>query len=135
MLCAQSLWTLCNLMDCSPPGSSVHGIFQARILEWVAMPFSRVSPGYLPCCRQILLPTKPPGKPLLDFWMSAMVGCTNNRNKNQQGSIKCTGPLKVLFNFMQPSQTLLVKLPLGKACVRVCVRVCVLAYSITSDSF
>ena len=30
-------------MVCSPPGSSVHGIFQARILEWVAIPFSRVS--------------------------------------------------------------------------------------------
>ena len=30
--------TLCDRMDCSPPGSSVHGIFQARILEWVAMP-------------------------------------------------------------------------------------------------
>ena len=29
---------LCNPMDCSPPGSSVHGILQARILEWVAMP-------------------------------------------------------------------------------------------------
>ena len=32
--------TLCNPMDCSPPGSSVHGILQARILKWVAMPFS-----------------------------------------------------------------------------------------------
>ena len=31
---------LCDPMDCSPPGSSVHGILQARILEWVAMPFS-----------------------------------------------------------------------------------------------
>ena len=31
----------CDPMDCSPPGSSVHGIFQARILEWVAIPFSR----------------------------------------------------------------------------------------------
>ena len=30
-------------MDCSPPGSSVHGILQARILEWVAIPFSRGS--------------------------------------------------------------------------------------------
>ena len=37
----QSRLTLCNLMDCSPPGSSVHGILQARILEWVAIPFSR----------------------------------------------------------------------------------------------
>ena len=35
--------TLCNLMDCSLPGSSVHGILQARILEWVTIPFSRGS--------------------------------------------------------------------------------------------
>ena len=35
--------TLCDPMDCSPPGSSVHGIFQARILEWVAISFSRGS--------------------------------------------------------------------------------------------
>ena len=32
---------LCGAMDCSLPGSSVHGIFQARILEWVAISFSR----------------------------------------------------------------------------------------------
>ena len=36
----QSCPTLCDPMDCSPPGSSVHGSLQARILEWVAMPFS-----------------------------------------------------------------------------------------------
>ena len=35
--------TLCNPVDCSPPGSSVHGIFQARILEWVAIAFSKGS--------------------------------------------------------------------------------------------
>ena len=35
--------TLCDPMDCSPPGSSVHGILQARILEWVAISFSRGS--------------------------------------------------------------------------------------------
>ena len=35
--------TLCNLMNSSPPGSSVHGILQARTLEWVAFPFSRAS--------------------------------------------------------------------------------------------
>ena len=40
---AQSCLTLCDLMDCSPPGSSVHGISQARILEWVAISFSRGS--------------------------------------------------------------------------------------------
>src|SRR5574337_21007 len=38
---AQSCLTLCDLMDCSLPGSSIHGIFQARVLEWVAISFSR----------------------------------------------------------------------------------------------
>ena len=45
-MCAKSLQlclTLCKPMHCSPPGSSVHGIFQARILDWTAMPFSRGS--------------------------------------------------------------------------------------------
>ena len=52
--------TLCNHVDCSPPGSSVHGIFQAKILEWVAIYFSRgssLTQGLnlpLPHCRQIL---------------------------------------------------------------------------------
>ena len=43
-LVANSCSTLCNPMDCSPPGSSVHGISQARILEWVAISFSRGLP-------------------------------------------------------------------------------------------
>ena len=43
MLVFQSCPTLCDPMDCSPPGSSVHGILQAWILEWVACPFSRGS--------------------------------------------------------------------------------------------
>ena len=37
--------TLCNPVDYNPPGSSVHGILQARILEWVAISFSRGSPN------------------------------------------------------------------------------------------
>ena len=52
--------TLCDPMDCSLPGSSVHGIFQAIVLEWIAISFSRGSswprgsnPG-LPHCRQKL---------------------------------------------------------------------------------
>ena len=40
---AQSFLTLCGPMDSSPPGSSVHGILQARILEWIAISFSRGS--------------------------------------------------------------------------------------------
>ena len=52
--------TLCDPMDCSLPGSSVHGIFQARVLEWTAISFSRgifptqgSNPG-IPHCRQML---------------------------------------------------------------------------------
>ena len=43
VLVAQSCLTLCDPMVCSPPGFSVHGILQARKLEWVALPFSRGS--------------------------------------------------------------------------------------------
>ena len=42
-LVAQSCPTLCNPVDCSPPGSSLHGILQARTLEWVAVPSSKGS--------------------------------------------------------------------------------------------
>ena len=42
-VCAQSCPILCDLMDCSPPGSSVHEISQARLLEWVAISSSRGS--------------------------------------------------------------------------------------------
>ena len=72
---AQSCLTLWDLMDCSLPGSSVHGIFQARVLEWVAISFSKGSsiptqgsnPG-LPHCRQTLYHLSQqgsPGSPLL----------------------------------------------------------------------
>ena len=43
MLTGFSISYFCNPMDCSPPGSSAHGILQARILEWVAMPSSKGS--------------------------------------------------------------------------------------------
>ena len=39
---AQSCPTLSDPMDCSPPGSSIHGIFQARVLEWDAIAFSKL---------------------------------------------------------------------------------------------
>ena len=60
MKVTQSCTTFCDPMDCNLPGSSVHGILQPRILEWVDIPFSRGSsatqesnPGLLHC-RQIL---------------------------------------------------------------------------------
>ena len=73
MLCCaeslQSCLTLCDPMDCRLPGSSIHGILQARILEWVAMPFCRGSscPRYqtlVSCITGVFFTTEPPRKPL-----------------------------------------------------------------------
>ena len=57
---AQSCLTLCDILDCSLSGSSIHGIFQARVLQWIAISFSRgssrtqeLNPG-LQYCRQML---------------------------------------------------------------------------------
>ena len=63
MLClvTQSSPTLCNPMDCSPTGSSVHRILQARILEWVAVVFS-IKPRS-PALQADSLPSEPSGKP------------------------------------------------------------------------
>ena len=69
VLVTQSCLTLCDPVDCSPPGSSVHRILQARVLEWVAIPFSRdlpnpgIEPGS-PALQADSLPSEPPGKPL-----------------------------------------------------------------------
>ena len=66
VLVTQSCLTFCNPMDCSPPGPSVHGISLARILEWVAIPFSRGS----------LNPRIEPGSPTLqaDSFLSELPG-------------------------------------------------------------
>ena len=66
MLCwvAQSCLTLCDCMDYNHPGSFVHGIFQARILEWVDMPSSKgSSQPSSPALQTDSLPSEPPGKP------------------------------------------------------------------------
>ena len=75
---AQLCLTFCNPVDCSPPGSSVHRILQARILEWVAVSFSRdlLDPGIeprSPTLQTDTLTSEPPvvdlTTPLLeDFW-------------------------------------------------------------------
>ena len=73
---AQSRLTLCDPVHCSLPGFSVHGILQARILEWVAMPSSRESSQGSNLCllsllhwQAVSLPLVPPGKP----WMVAQL--------------------------------------------------------------
>ena len=67
----QSCLTLCDPIDCIPPGSSVHRILQSRILEWVAMPFSRGSSwprdwtcvSCSSCIAGRFFMAEPPGKP------------------------------------------------------------------------
>ena len=70
-VCAKSLQsclTLCDPVDCSPPGSSVHGILQARILEWVAISFSNacIHAKSLQSCPTLCDPRdgSPPGSPV-----------------------------------------------------------------------
>ena len=68
-LVAQFCPILCDPVDCSPPGSPVHGSSQARILEWVAISFSRGSSqpwdGTHISCIGRQIPTEPAGKPIL----------------------------------------------------------------------
>ena len=69
---AKSCPILCDPMDCSLPGSSVHGTLQPRILEWVAISFSRDLPhtGIEPMSPALagrFFTTEPPGKP--DEWL------------------------------------------------------------------
>ena len=62
--------TLCDPMDCSPPGSPVHGIFQARILEWVSVSFSRGSSRdqtHISCIGRRILDYSATWKALLDI--------------------------------------------------------------------
>ena len=62
----------CDLMHCSPPGSSIHGILQVRILEWLAISFSRGSSWLKDQTRvsfmgRWIFTTEPPGKPCGDY--------------------------------------------------------------------
>ena len=66
---AQSCPTLCDPVDCSPPGPSIHGILQARILDWVAISFSRGFPRprdriRSPALQADAVTSEPPGKPI-----------------------------------------------------------------------
>ena len=87
-------------MDCSPPGSIVHGILQARILEWVAILFSKIfpsqgsNPGLLHC-RQILYSLSHLGSPTILYLLPAALNTTfspgaSNRCKQPQHVFQCS---------------------------------------------
>ena len=94
-----TLWTY------SPPGSSVHGIFQARILEWVAIPFSRRSSQprvrtQVSCLAGIFFTTEPPATPLVQFSLVAQSYPT------LCNTMDCSTPsLLVHHQFPEPIQT------------------------------
>ena len=74
--------TLCNTMDCSASDFSVHGICQARILEWIAIPFSRASfqpriePGSS-ALQEDSLPSEPQGKLMGTFLRELLIETSN----------------------------------------------------------
>ena len=81
MSISQSCLAVCNPMNCSPPGSSVHGFLQARILEWDAIPFSRGSswPRDFLHCRHTLYPLSHQGsQPNLEFRRMLLSSCVRN---------------------------------------------------------
>ena len=73
VLVAQLCPTLCDPMDCSSPGFSVHGILQAKILEWVAIPFSRGSSWPTDWTRVSHIVGK-----FFTIWATRKALCTNN---------------------------------------------------------
>ena len=90
-LVAQSCPTLCDPMDCSPPHSSVHGILQAGILEWVVMPSPQgifptqgSNPG-LPHCRQILYHLSHQENPRILEWVAYPFSRQTSWPRNQTG--------------------------------------------------
>ena len=71
---AQPCPTLCDPIDCSPPGSSVHGVLQARILEWVAVSYSKgifLTQGF-PALQADSLPSEPPGEVITKLQISRL---------------------------------------------------------------
>ena len=96
--------TLHDPMDCSQPGSSVHGISQARILEWVTMSFSRGSsrPGNGTCVSWIagrFFTTEPPGKPIVSpSFLYALPGESHGQ-RSLAGYIQSIGSQRVRYDW------------------------------------
>ena len=93
---AQLCPTLCDPMDCSLPGSSIHGIFQAGVLAWVAISFSRGSSQTRDQTRSHTLqadtlPSEPPGKPL--YHLSLSLSICKMESLTSKGNFRLLSPL------------------------------------------
>ena len=94
MIVSQLCLTLCNTTDCSLAGSSIHGILQARILEWVAMPSSRGSlqaKDQIQVCKQILYHLSHQGSPRILEWVVYPFSRGSSRPRNQTGVSSTAG--------------------------------------------
>ena len=87
VLVAQSCPTLRDPMDCSPPGSSVHGIPQARILERVAIPFSRGFPQTRDCTRLSCIAGR-----YFTVWATRIIHHRKRKTEQQQTQDAFNGP-------------------------------------------
>ena len=131
VLVTQSCLTLCDSMDCSPPGSSVSEILQARLLEWVAIPLSRESSRSRdrtrsPALRQILYRLSHQGSTNLiskkinaDFHLSDTAKYSTNNPQH-----RCLWHLPKLGNHTSTGVCIDVYVFMHM-CVCVCVCVCV----------
>ena len=116
----QSCLILCDPMDCSLPGSSVHGIFQARILKRVAISFSRGSSqstdqtcvSFISCINSIFFTTEPPGKPayMIQWLISKIHNIYNSIVKKKQPNNLIKNGKRNQIN-ISPMKTY--KLPIG----------------------
>ena len=117
---AQSCLTLCDPMDCSPPGSSAHGSFQARVLGWVASALYEQSPGPTTKVPVVITPYLPwgpvnhpfaPSLAICLFWIvriSASHGtwlCTQLSRSAVFPRCVCTGHVSVSTPVLSPSHT------------------------------
>ena len=89
-------------MDCSPPGSSVHGILQARILEWAAISFSRGFPdlGIEPMCPALaggFFTMEPSGKPFSGFYIITLISILTSGRQHTPGVAEDRGAGPAVF--------------------------------------
>ena len=97
--------TLCDPMDCSPPGSSVHGVLHARILEWVAIPFSRgpsrprdrTHVSWVSCLADGFFTTEPQGCYVQDV-MNAVLSRSVVSDSATPWAVACQAPLITGFS-------------------------------------
>ena len=118
MLCPQWCPTVWDPMVCSPPGSSLHGILQVRLLEWVAISSSRGSSqsmdwtciSYVPCIASGVFITEPLGKAPKGLWKTK----NNNGSWQSRDDWKLWNPEKWISSLLNYSQFLTSELPSSK---------------------